>query len=66
MPSKVWDEITYPFPNFNGATERISAGYWIDCPVSRCVCVCGEGVGSGVGVHVYDYREVSLLVKRER
>ena len=19
MPSKVWDEITYPFPNFNGA-----------------------------------------------
>ena len=28
MPSKVWDEITYPFPNFNGCTaevwERIS------------------------------------------
>ena len=20
MPSKVWDEITFPFPNFNGAT----------------------------------------------
>ena len=20
MPSKVWDEITYPFLNFNGAT----------------------------------------------
>ena len=20
MPSKVWYEITYPFPNFNGAT----------------------------------------------
>ena len=28
IPSKMWDEITYPFPNFNGATvevwERIS------------------------------------------
>ena len=28
MPGKVWDEITYPFPNFNGTTievwERIS------------------------------------------
>ena len=28
MPSKAWDEITHPFPNFNGGTvdvwERIS------------------------------------------
>ena len=23
MPSKVWDEITYPFPNFNGATIEV-------------------------------------------
>ena len=23
MPSKVWDEITYPFPNFNSATIDI-------------------------------------------
>ena len=23
MPSKVWDEITYPFPNFNGATGEL-------------------------------------------
>ena len=23
MPSKVWDEITYPFPNFNGCTIRL-------------------------------------------
>ena len=23
MPSKVWDEITYPFPNFNGATVEV-------------------------------------------
>ena len=23
MPSKVWDEITYPFPNFNGATAEV-------------------------------------------
>ena len=22
-PSKVWDEITYPFPNFNGATVEV-------------------------------------------
>ena len=21
MPNKVWDEITYPFPNFNGTVE---------------------------------------------
>ena len=21
MPNKVWDEITYPFPHFNGATS---------------------------------------------
>ena len=23
MPGKVWDEITYPFPNFNGATVEV-------------------------------------------
>ena len=23
MPSKVWDEITYPFLNFNGATVEV-------------------------------------------
>ena len=23
MPSKVWDEIIYPFPNFNGATIEV-------------------------------------------
>ena len=22
-PSKVWDEITYPFPNFNGCTGEV-------------------------------------------
>ena len=31
MPSKVWDEITYPFPNFNGCTSikvsQITASY---------------------------------------
>ena len=23
MPTKIWDEITYPFPNFNGATVDV-------------------------------------------
>ena len=23
MPTKVWGEITYPFPNFNGATVEV-------------------------------------------
>ena len=23
MPNKVWDEITYPFPNFNGYTVEL-------------------------------------------
>ena len=23
MPSKVWDETTYPFPNFNGSTIEV-------------------------------------------
>ena len=23
MPSKKWDEITYPFPNFNGGTVEV-------------------------------------------
>ena len=23
MPCKVWDEISYPFPNFNGATVEV-------------------------------------------
>ena len=23
MPSKMWDEITYPFPNFDGATIEV-------------------------------------------
>ena len=27
MPSKVGDEITYPFPNFNGATIEVDE--WI-------------------------------------
>ena len=27
MPCEVWDEITYPFPNFNGAT--VEACEWI-------------------------------------
>ena len=27
MPSKVWDKITYPFPNFNDATVEVSE--WI-------------------------------------
>ena len=27
MPSKVWDEISYPFPNFNGST--VEAWEWI-------------------------------------
>ena len=27
MPSKIWDEITYPFLNFNGATVEVKE--WI-------------------------------------
>ena len=27
MPSHVWDEITYPFPNFNGCTFEF--GEWV-------------------------------------
>ena len=23
MPRELWDEITYPFPNFNGATVEV-------------------------------------------
>ena len=23
MPTKVWDKIAYPFPNFNGATGEV-------------------------------------------
>ena len=23
MPNKLWDEVTYPFPNFNGATIEV-------------------------------------------
>ena len=23
MPSKVWDELTYPFPNFNGCIQNL-------------------------------------------
>ena len=23
MPSKLWNEITYPFPNFNGCTDAV-------------------------------------------
>ena len=29
MPSKVWNEITYPFPNLNGATVEVKDGYVI-------------------------------------
>ena len=26
MPNKVWDEIIYPFPSFNGCTIEVSLG----------------------------------------
>ena len=29
MPSKMWDEIAYPFSNFNGATINFENGYVI-------------------------------------
>ena len=33
MLSKVWDEITYPFPNFNGATVEVWE--WINDVISH-------------------------------
>ena len=33
MPSKVWDEIAYPFPNFNGAT--VDVWEWISNFIPR-------------------------------
>ena len=35
MPSKVWDEITYPFPNFNGCTIKV--GEWISNFISNFI-----------------------------
>ena len=35
MPSKVWDEIIYPFPNFNGAT--IEVWEWISNSISYII-----------------------------
>ena len=45
MPSKMWDEITYPFPNFNGATTE--AWEWISNFISlynRCDYLSMEGI----------------------
>ena len=50
MPSKVWGEITYPFPNFNGCSKQVSVTWignyipqiWLDvitCPCSICMFV---------------------------
>ena len=35
IPSKVWDEFTYPFPNFNGATVEVWE--WISNFVPRVI-----------------------------
>ena len=35
MPSKVWDEITYPFPNFNIATTEVWV--WINDFISHFI-----------------------------
>ena len=45
--SKVWDEITYPFPNFNGATVEVWE--WISNFIARCVLdvICRIKTGSG-------------------
>ena len=33
MPNKVWSEITYPLPNFNGATAEVCE--WISNFISH-------------------------------
>ena len=35
MPGKVWDEITYPFPNFNGCTVEV--GDWISNVIAHII-----------------------------
>ena len=35
MPIKVWDEITYPFPNFNSYT--IEVWEWISISISHFI-----------------------------
>ena len=35
MGSKLWDEITYPFPNFNGAT--IGVWEWVSYFISHII-----------------------------
>ena len=33
MPGKVWDEITYPFLNFNGATMLVKGGPGVEIDI---------------------------------
>ena len=54
MPSKVWDEIIYPFPNFNGAAVEVWE--WISNFIPYLI----------IDVITYPYwdQSKSMLVKR--
>ena len=60
MPNKVWDVITYPFPNFNGAT--IEVWEWISNFIPHFImdvithliwwklnCITKRGLGNRIG-----------------
>ena len=44
MSSEVWDEITYPFPNFNGATVEVWEGINNFIPYFGCNCLSMMGL----------------------
>ena len=53
MSSKVWDEITYPFPNFNGATAEVWE--WMSNSIPHFM--------TDVIIYLYSNCFVSMLVK---
>ena len=52
MPNKVWDEITYPSPNFNGAT--FEAYEWISNFMPHIIkCVITYRIHAEINVKPY-------------
>ena len=60
MPGKVWDEITYPFPSFNGYTVEVWE--WISEFIPHCKC---WSLGMDKWIHSTLYNECNYLYMLE-
>ena len=61
MRNKVWDEITYPFPNFNGVTTSTLCAYFLGCIVLLQCQILGENYRSDIQVTFEHYNHLRFF-----